>query len=142
GTDAWQIQIKDLPYLKVGPYYTNTIAGLELSMDILRKRKVGNKQIFMITDGKPTCMKQPDGTYYQNSMGHDPKVINKTVNLGIQCRKMGIPITTFMIAQDPYLQQFVEEFTEANQGKAFYSSLQGLGDFIFADYQTNKKRRT
>ncbi|MFT7333696.1 MAG: Ca-activated chloride channel family protein, partial [Sphingobacteriales bacterium] len=33
-------------------------------------------------------------------------------------------------------------FTEANQGKAFYSSLQGLGDFIFADYQTNKKRRT
>lgn len=142
GTDAWQIQIKDLPYLKVGPYYTNTIAGLELSMDLLRRRKVANKQVFMITDGKPTCMKLPDGTYYQNSMGHDPKVINKTVNLGIQCRKLGIPITTFMIAQDPYLQQFVEEFTEANKGKAFYSSLQGLGEFIFADYETNKKRRT
>jgi uncharacterized protein with von Willebrand factor type A (vWA) domain len=30
-----------------------------------------------------------------------------------------IPITTFMIANDPYLQQFVNKFTEANQGKAF-----------------------
>src|SRR5690606_3290963 len=24
GNDAWQIQIKDLPYLNVGPYHTNT----------------------------------------------------------------------------------------------------------------------
>ena len=27
GNDAWQIEIKDLPYLKVGPYHTNTVAG-------------------------------------------------------------------------------------------------------------------
>ncbi|MEO1653741.1 MAG: hypothetical protein AAFU64_09360, partial [Bacteroidota bacterium] len=26
GNDAWKIQIKDLPYLQVGPYHTNTIA--------------------------------------------------------------------------------------------------------------------
>ena len=50
-------------------------------------------------------------------------------------------MTTFMIAQDPYLQKFVEEFTEANQGKAFYSGLQGLGQYIFADYQNSKKRK-
>ena len=141
GNDSWQIAIKDLPYLTVGPYHTNTVAGLELAMDILRKRKVPNKQIFMITDGKPTCLKQPDGTYYQNSFGHDPKIINKTINLAIQCRKLKIPITTFMIARDPYLQQFVEDFTEANQGKAFYSGLQGLGEFIFADYEQNKRRK-
>ena len=57
GNDAWQIDIKDLPYLEVGPFHTNTVAGLELSIDILRKRKTNNKQIFMITDGKPTCLK-------------------------------------------------------------------------------------
>ena len=141
GNDAWQVQIKDLPYLKVGPYHTNTVAGLELAMDLLRKRKTRNKQIFMITDGKPTCLKEKDGTYYQNSLGHDPKVINKTINLAVQCRKLKIPITTFMIARDPYLQSFVEEFTEANKGKAFFSSLQGLGEFIFADYQNNKRRK-
>jgi len=58
GNDAWQIEIKDLPYLQVGPYHTNTVAGLELAMDILKKRKNPNKQIFMITDGKPTCIKR------------------------------------------------------------------------------------
>ena len=57
GNDAWKVKIKDIPYLKVGPYHTNTIAGLELAIDILRRRKNNNKQIFMITDGKPTCMK-------------------------------------------------------------------------------------
>ncbi|MBX2844570.1 MAG: VWA domain-containing protein [Saprospiraceae bacterium] len=142
GNDAWQVEIKDLPYLQVGPYHTNTVAGLELAMDLLRRRKTANKQIFMITDGKPTCLKEKNGQYYQNSMGHDPRIINKCINLAIQCRKLKIPITTFMIARDPYLQQFVEDFTEANKGKAFYSSLQGLGEFVFADYEKNKRKRT
>lgn len=141
GNDAWQIQIKDLPYLQVGPYHTNTVAGLELAMDLLRKKKAGNKQIFMITDGKPTCLKNSDGTYYKNSMGQDPKVLRKTINLAAQCRKIKIPITTFMIARDPYLQDFVEQFTETNKGKAFYAGLEGLGNFIFTDYERNKKRR-
>jgi len=141
GNDAWQIQVKDLPYLQVGPFHTNTVAGLELAMDLLRKRKGSNKQIFMITDGKPTCLKNADGTYYKNSNGQDPMVLRKTINLGAQCRKSKIPITTFMIAQDPYLQDFVERFTEANKGKAFYAGLEGLGNFIFADYEQNKKRR-
>ena len=57
-----------------------------------------------------------------------------------QARKLQIPITTFMIAQDPYLKQFVEEFTEANQGKAFYTGLKGLGGMIFEDYETNRKK--
>ena len=65
GNDAWSIEIKDLPYLEVGPYHTNTHAGLELAMDILRRRKTNNKQIFMITDGKPTCLKE-GARYYKN----------------------------------------------------------------------------
>ncbi|HRS39893.1 MAG TPA: VWA domain-containing protein, partial [Bacteroidia bacterium] len=56
GDDAWPISVKDLPYLQVGPYHTNTPAGLELAMDLLRRRKNPNKQIFMITDGKPSCI--------------------------------------------------------------------------------------
>ena len=57
GNDAWPITLQDLPYLQVGPYHTNTYAGLELATDLLRRRKTHNKQIFMITDGKPTCLK-------------------------------------------------------------------------------------
>ncbi|MFZ9044801.1 MAG: vWA domain-containing protein [Cyclobacteriaceae bacterium] len=139
GNDAWQIEIKELPYLKVGPYHTNTIAGLELAMDILRRRKNANKQIFMITDGKPTCMKKGI-KYYKNSFGLDPKILNKTLNLGAQCRRLHIPITTFMIASDPYLKQFVQEFTEVNNGNAYYSSLKGLGHLVFEDYKRNRRK--
>lgn len=140
GNDAWRIEIKDLPYLEVGPYHTNTVAGLELAMNILRKRKNPNKQIMMITDGKPTCIKKGK-KYYKNAFGLDRKILNRTLGLAAKAKKLSIPITTFMIAQDPWLVQFVDQFTRANNGKAFYSSLQGLGEFIFMDYKDNKRKR-
>ena len=139
GDDAWQIEIKDLPYLQVGPYHTNTVAGLELAMDILRRRKNTNKQIFMITDGKPTCIKQGI-KYYKNSFGLDHKILNKTLNLATQLHKLKIPVTTFMIATDPYLKAFVREFTKANNGNAYYSSLQGLGNLVFEDFKRNRTK--
>ena len=139
GNDAWSIEIKDLPYLQVGPYHTNTVAGLELAMEILRKRRNPNKQIFMITDGKPTCLKIGK-QYYKNSFGIDRKIMNRCMSLAIQCKKLKIPITTFMIASDPYLQRFVQEFTEANNGKAFFASLDKLGAFIFRDFESGKRK--
>ena len=141
GNDAWRISIKEIPYLKVGPFHTNTVAGLQLAMDILRRKRNSNKQIFMITDGKPSCIKERDGTYYMNSNGLDPYVTERCYVQAAQARKLHIPITTFMIARDPYLQQFVDTFTEANQGKAFYTGLKGLGEMIFRDYETNRKKR-
>lgn len=141
GNDAWPIQIKDLPYLNVGPYHTNTVAGLELAMDILRRKRNTNKQIFMITDGKPSCLRLPDGQYYKNSNGLDQYIVDKCYTMAAQARKLHVPITTFMIAQDPYLQAFVEEFTKTNNGKAFFTGLKGLGEMIFHDYQTNRKKR-
>lgn len=141
GNDAWPVSIAELPYLKVGPYHTNTVAGLELAMDLLRRKRNTNKQIFMITDGKPSCVRQKDGTYYKNPMGLDSYILEKCYNMARQARKLKIPITTFMIAQDPYLMQFVKDFTYANQGKAFYTGLKGLGEMIFEDYETNRKKR-
>ncbi len=139
GDDAWQIEIKDLPYLQVGPYHTNTVAGLELAMDILRRKKNANKQIFMITDGKPTCIKQGI-KYYKNSFGLDQKILNQTLSLASQLRKIKVPVTTFMIATDPYLKAFVREFTKANNGNAYYSSLQGLGNLVFEDFKKNRTK--
>jgi uncharacterized protein with von Willebrand factor type A (vWA) domain len=58
-----------------------------------------------------------------------------------QARKLHIPITTFMIAQDPYLKEFIRNFTLANKGKAFFTGLKGLGEMIFEDYEQNRKKR-
>jgi uncharacterized protein with von Willebrand factor type A (vWA) domain len=139
GNDAWEIELKDLPYLKVGPYHTNTVAGLELAMDLLRRKKSANKQIFMITDGKPTCLKE-GVRYYKNSWGLDKKIINKTMNLAHQCRRLNIPVTTFMVAKDQWLVKFVQDFTEANNGKAYFTGLGKLGEFVFEDYERNRRK--
>ncbi|MFD2969920.1 vWA domain-containing protein [Sphingobacterium bambusae] len=141
GNDAWPIAIHDLPYLQVGPFHTNTVAGVQLALDILRRKRHANKQIFMITDGKPSCLNMPDGSYYKNPMGLDPFITSKCYSMAAQARKLGIPITTFMITSDPYLQEFVDEFTESNRGKAYYTGLGNLGEMIFADYEDNRKKR-
>lgn len=141
GNDAWPVQLKDLPYLQVGPFHTNTVAGLQLALDILRRKRNTNKQIFMITDGKPSCVREKDGRYYMNSNGLDEYIVEQCYNVARQAKKLHIPITTFMIAQDPYLQRFVNNFTQANQGKAFYTGLKGLGEMIFEDYKNNRKKR-
>jgi uncharacterized protein with von Willebrand factor type A (vWA) domain len=141
GNEAWPIPIQELPYLKVGPYHTNTVAGLELAMDILRRKRNTNKQIFMITDGKPSCVKLPSGELYMNPNGLDEFIVSKCLNQAAQARKLKIPITTFMIAQDPYLRQFVERFTAQNQGKAFLTGLSDLGQMLFEDYEKNRIKK-
>ena len=141
GNDARPISIKELPYLQVGPYHTNTVAGLDLAMDMLRRKRNTNKQIFMITDGKPSCLKMPDGSYYKNSAGLDRLIVEKCYSMARQAKKIKVPITTFMIASDPYLKKFVQDFTRANNGKAFYTGLNNLGEMIFEDYEKNRKKR-
>jgi len=141
GNDAWSIEVKDLPYLQVGPFHTNTVAGLQLAMDILRRKKNTNKQIFMITDGKPSCVIEPNGEYYKNSNGLDEYIVDQCYSMAQRARRLHISITTFMIAQDSYLQQFVDEFTAANGGKAIYTGINGLGDMIFTDYEKNRRKR-
>lgn len=141
GNEAWKIEVKDLPYLKVGPYHTNTLSALQMARHILQRKKRTNKQIFMITDGKPSCMIE-NGRIYKNSFGLDRKIVNKVLDEAVKCRRDQIDITTFMIARDPYLQGFVRELTEANMGRAYYSSLDELGGYIFEDYIKNRKKRT
>ncbi len=140
GNDAREISLRDLPYLKVGPFHTNTVAALEAAQEILRKRKNPNRQIIMITDGKPTCLKETDGSYYKNSFGLDERIMAKTLHLAQDLKKKKIPVTTFMIASDPYLREFVREFTEINGGKAYYTDPQGLGSMLFEDFEKNRKK--
>ena len=139
GNDAWEIEIEDLPYLDVGPYYTNTRAGLRRARDILHRRNNRNKQIFMITDGKPSCHIE-NGEMYRNAYGLDQKIVNKVLDEGVICRRQNITITTFMIARDPGLQDFVRKLTEVNRGRAYYAELDDLGSFLFEDYVRNRRK--
>ncbi|HTY12263.1 MAG TPA: VWA domain-containing protein [Bacteroidota bacterium] len=141
GDDAKLVSINELPFLNVGPYHTNTRAGLQLARNLLRRCGNVNKQIFMITDGKPSAMFDDAGRLYKNSFGLDPRIVNKTLDEAVACRREKITISTFMVARDPYLINFVEELTKANHGRAYYSSLNNLGQFIFVDYIRNRRKR-
>jgi Ca-activated chloride channel family protein len=141
GDDANLISLAEIPFLQVGPFHTNTRAGLQMARNLLRKTGNVNKQIFMITDGKPSAMFEDSGRLYKNSFGLDPKIVNKTLDEAVQCRREKITISTFMIAQDSYLINFVEELTKANKGRAYYSSLDSLGQFLFVDYIRNRRKK-
>jgi len=46
-----------------------------------------------------------------------------------------------MLTSDPTLVAFVDRFTKANRGRAYYSELENLGSFVLVDYMRNKRRR-
>ena len=141
GDDAKVMSLAEIPFLNVGPYHTNTLAGLRLARTLLKRSRGANKQIFMITDGKPSAMFDDNGRLYKNSFGLDPRIVNKTLDEAVACRREHITISTFMVARDPYLINFVEELTRANHGRAYYSGLQNLGEFLFVDYIRNRRKK-
>jgi len=57
---------------------TNTKAGLALARKLLVHRKNPNKQIFLITDGKPSAIWER-GQLYKNPFGLDLKIVNRTL---------------------------------------------------------------
>jgi uncharacterized protein with von Willebrand factor type A (vWA) domain len=69
------------------------------------------------------------------------KIVNLTLEEAEQCRRQRIVITTFMIASDPVLVEFVEKLTQINRGRAYYASPYNLGEFILADYIENRRKR-
>ena len=140
GNDAWEIPLNNLDQISVGPFHTNTLSALELASKLLKKYPYLDKQIIMITDGKPTCIKE-NGEYYKNSFGHDPHVINKVLRQAIELKRKSIPVNTFMLTDDPYLVEFVDEFTKLNAGKAFYVNLQDLSKSVIKSFINYRKKK-
>lgn len=140
GDDAQMVKNSQLPYISVGPFHTNTKAALQMAQKVLAAKKHANKQVFLITDGKPSAIFE-NGRLYKNPFGLDPKIVNQTIHEAVQCRKKGIVITTFMITGDWALRDFVEKLTLANKGKAYFADLNNLGSFIFADYIKNRRKK-
>jgi uncharacterized protein with von Willebrand factor type A (vWA) domain len=139
GDDAAEVKVSDIPFIAVGPFHTNTKAGLQMARQLLKRKRNINKQIFMITDGKPSAIFEY-GRIYKNPFGLDRKIVNKTLDEAVVCRREKITITTFMVAQDQWLVDFVNKLTEANHGRAYFSSLNKLGQYVFVDYIRNRKR--
>jgi uncharacterized protein with von Willebrand factor type A (vWA) domain len=140
GDDATEVSVRQLPYVGAGPYHTNTRAALQLAQRLLLRKKHPNKQIFMVTDGKPSAITE-HGRLYKNPFGLDPKIVGLTLEEAAACRRNKIVITTFMLTQDPTLVDFVNKLTQVNRGRAYFSAADDLGGSVFVDYLRNRKKK-
>jgi Ca-activated chloride channel homolog len=140
GDDAFEVPLDKVPFLNWGRWHTNTKAALEMSRKLLMRSRCPNKQIFLITDGKPTVLDEGGRRYKNSGYWLDPRIVNRTLEEAGACRRKGIPITTFMVTDDPPLVEFVNELTETNHGRAYYTALGKLGQFLFVDYIRNRKK--
>jgi len=140
GDEAVRVPLRDLLKIQAGPYHTNTRAGLQLAQRVLASRKGVNKQIFMITDGKPSAIHE-HGRIYKNPFGLDPKIVNRTLEEAAYCRRKGVTITTFMLATDYPLLDFVRRLTALNHGRIYETDPNNIGAYVFRDFVRNRRKR-
>lgn len=138
---AEEIPLAKLPLVQVGPYHTNTKAGLELARTLLRKMGGEMKQIILITDGKPSALTLPSGEIYKNAWGLDPLILAETLKEATLARREGIPIHTFMLAREPELLAFVKKLSQITRGKAYLTSPRNIGKYLLLDFLNKKVRR-
>lgn len=138
GDDAVEVPVHRIAYSGAGPYHTNTCAALQLAQRILRKKKHPNRQVFMVTDGKPSAIFE-GGRLYKNPFGLDPRIVARTLEEASSCRRNRIVITTFMLTQEPALVDFVNKLTRINRGRAYFASVEDLDSAVFVDYLRNRK---
>jgi Ca-activated chloride channel family protein len=137
---AEEIPLKQLGRVRVGPYYTNTRAGLRLARRILERQRKDMRQIIMITDGKPSAITRADGQIYKNAFGLDPYIVAETFAEVSSCQKAGIMINTFMLAQNHDLMAFVRRVAAMCRGKAYFTTPFTLGQYVLMDYMDRKTR--
>lgn len=137
---AEEVPVSQLSRVRVGPHYTNTREGLRLAQRILARQNKDMKQIVMITDGKPSALTLADGRIYKNAFGLDPLVISETLEEVSRCKRAGIMINTFMLAQDYSLVQFVQQVSAMCRGKAYFTTPQTLGNYLLMDFMARRMK--
>jgi uncharacterized protein with von Willebrand factor type A (vWA) domain len=118
-------------------YGTNMHHGFTLARQLLA-RESGNKQIIMITDGEPTAHITPDGYPFFN---YPParETVEATLREVVRCTKSQIRINTFGLGADGSLRAFIERMTQINQGRAFFTTPENLGDYVLVDFLDGKR---
>ena len=64
----------------------------------------------MITDGKPSCIRQSDGSYYKVSNGLDQYITNKCYTTVKQARRLHIPRNNLDDCQRPLSHAIYKKF--------------------------------
>lgn len=149
-TQAREISIRELPEVSwdASDPFTNLQDGLRIAERLIRQFPSASPQIIVITDGQPTAYFEPSAHGEQLRVewpsgfgGISPHAVMQTLKQVRRITKQGITINTFMLDDAPELLGFVEQMTQINRGRAFYTSPTQLGSFLMVDYISHKKMR-
>lgn len=137
---ARALKSRDLPCLNwdLDNPYTNMEEGLLLAKSFLNREHAPNKQIILISDGEPTAHRENGKVFFQ--FPPHPKTLAKTLLEFKKCAAHGINLNIFMLGQDAHLVQFVQEVSKVNHGRAFYTTPQNLGKYLFVDFLAQKRK--
>jgi len=141
---AREIRPQDLPEVSWDFVYgTNMQHGFQISRRLLA-REGGTRQIIMITDGEPTAHFEPGMVEPFFSYPPVRETVDATLREVVRCTRDGIRINTFMLDPTGHLRAFVEQLTKLNQGRAFFTTPETLGDYVLVDFIEQKRelRRT
>jgi uncharacterized protein with von Willebrand factor type A (vWA) domain len=113
-------------------YGTNMQHAFQISRRLLA-RQTGTKQIIMITDGEPTAHITERGDVFFN---YPPvrETVDATLKEVMRLTKDNIRINTFMLDPTQHLRHFVEQLTQLNKGRAFFTTPENLGDYVLVDF--------
>ena len=119
-------------------YGTNMQHGLKLARQMLG-RQTGTKQIIMITDGEPTAHITQSGQVFFN---YPPvqETLNSTLREVVRCTKDNIRINTFVLDATQSLRHFIEQMTQLNNGRAFFTDPDNLGSYVLVDFLENRRK--
>ena len=136
---AHVLKHEDLPEVSWDlAYGTNMHHGLKLARQMLGNQ-TGTKQIIMITDGEPTAHITPSGQVFFN---YPPvrETVEATLKEVMRCTKDNIRINTFVLDATSSLRHFIEQMTQINHGRAFFTDPENLGSYVLVDFLENRRK--
>ncbi|MGB8344802.1 MAG: VWA domain-containing protein [Ktedonobacteraceae bacterium] len=119
---------------------TNMAHGLMLARQLLARHRGVNKQIIMITDGGPTV-------WYEEAIGGwsfayppNPWAEKQALLEAQRCTRENITINTFMLGNDSWMVAFVNQLSQINHGRTFFTDKYNLGEYLLVDYLNSKRK--
>jgi len=118
---------------------TNMQHGFLLARQLLARQRSANKQIIMITDGEPTAHWPMGASHPEFNYPPSYETIQETLKEVVRCTRDNIVINTFMLERGYQLEDFINQVTQLNGGRAFFAEPEALGEYVLVDYVDNKR---
>jgi uncharacterized protein with von Willebrand factor type A (vWA) domain len=117
-------------------YGTNMQHAFNLAGRLLSEHPRATKQVIMVTDGEPTAHLEEGVAEF--NWPPVPETIQRTLSEAMRLARAGVTINVFMLEQTPGLTKFMERLARLTSGRVFFTTGEGLGEFVIRDYVSRR----